>query len=409
MADHAILSASGSKKWLTCTASARLEETIPDEDSEYSKEGTKAHDLMEIALRLQFFDEKPKPYPITVLVKTEGNKETWSSEMVDLETVEGRREAGFTAEMEDAVKGLYTRVAAVVDDLKAMGVPYTILIEHKVDYSEWAREGFGTADVIVVTTQKIWVFDLKYGQGVPVDATDNSQMKLYGLGAWADLAIAYDDIEEVSLNIHQPRIGNFSSWDISLVDLLAWGEEVKPRAALAWEGKGEYVPGDHCASGFCKARFTCRARAQACLEASAGLTHPDLLTPEEIAAVLPKLDHVEKWAKSVKEFALKSAVEGKAKYPNWKLVEGKSYRYVSDKAEAQKRLAAEGYPEDGYLTSPELVGITELEKLVGGKKAFESLLGDIVRKPEGKPTLVPASDKRAEWQGASSADADFED
>ena len=389
MADHALLSASGSKKWLTCTPSARLEETFKDEDTEFSKEGTKAHDLMEIALRMFFLKEMPAD--------------------TALRTVEGRRAQGYTAEMDAAVEGLQKRVAEVTAELDKQKVAYTVFIEHKVDYSEWAEEGFGTADVIVATTKKAWVFDLKYGKGVPVDAEDNSQMKLYGLGAWADLSMAYEDIEVISLNIHQPRIGNFSSWEISLADLLAWGETVKQQAALAWEGIGDFVAGDHCTSGFCKARFTCKARASTCLETSAGLTRPELMTAEDIAGLLPKLDSIEKWAKGLKDYAQKSAIEESVRYPGWKLVEGKSYRYVANKDEAQRRLKAGGFPEDGYMTAPELIGITALEELVGGKKAFTELLGDIIQKPAGKPTLVPSSDKRSAWQGAVSADEEFAD
>jgi hypothetical protein len=390
MADHAILSASGSKKWLTCTPSARLEETFKDEDTEFSKEGSKAHELMEIALRMFFFHEL-------------------SAGDVSLRTVEGRRKAGFTAEMDAAVESLQARVAEVTKQLDKDKVAYTVFIEHKVDYSQWAQEGFGTADVIVVTTKKVWVFDLKYGKGVTVDAKENTQMMLYGLGAWADLSMAYDDIETISLNIHQPRIGNFSSWEISLTDLLAWGETVKQQAALAWEGIGDFVPGGHCDSGFCKARFTCKARASACLDASAALTRPELMTAEDIALLLPKLDSIEKWAKGMKEYAQKTAIEESVRYPGWKLVEGKSNRYIADKNLARTRLTANGFPESDFMTKPDLVGLTALEELVGGKKAFTELMGDIIHKPAGKPTLVPASDNRPEWQGAISADEEFAD
>lgn len=408
MADHALLSASGSKKWITCTPSARLEATFIDEQSDYAAEGSKCHDLMDIALRAFFLGEKPAPYPVTTVISSTENKDVVSTEFVDLMTVEGRRKAGFTVEMDAAVEGLQERVAEVTNPLKEAGVAFTVFIEHKVDYSQWAPEGFGTADVIVATSAKVWVFDLKYGKGVPVDAEENTQMMLYGLGAWADLSMAYDEVEVLSLNIHQPRIGNFSSWEISLPDLLAWGETVRPRAEMAFDGDGEYVPGDHCESGFCRARFTCSARASACLATSAGLTPAALLSVEEIAELLPRLADVEKWAKGLKEHATKTAIEDRVRYPGWKLVEGRSNRYVSDKGAAQDRLKAAGFPQDGYLTAPELVGVTDLEALVG-KEAFYSLLGDLIKKPAGKPTLVPASDKRLEWRGAASADDEFAD
>ncbi len=409
MAEHALLSASGSKKWIPCTRSARLEEQFLDEQSSYADEGTKCHDLMDIALRMYFFGEVPAPYPVTTVVFSAENKEVVSTEFVDLRTVDGRRKAGFTVEMDDAVEGFQKRVAEVTNRLKQDGVAFTVFIEHKVDYSSWAPEGFGTADVIIATSAKVWIFDLKYGKGVEVDANENTQMLLYGLGAWSDLSMAYDEVETLSLNIHQPRIGNFSSWEISLSDLLEWGEAVKPRAELAFAGEGDFVPGDHCESGFCRARFTCAARASACLVASAGLTPDTLISPEEIAELLPRLPDIEKWAKGLREYALKQAVDHGVRFPGYKLVEGRSNRYITDKATAQSRLSANGYPESGFMTEPELVGITALEELVGGNKAFTKLLGDIVQKPAGKPTLVPTDDKRQEWQGSTTADDDFAD
>jgi len=409
MDEHAVLSASGSKKWIPCTPSARLEEQFTDEQSSYAGEGTKCHDLMDIALRMYFFGEVPSKYPVTTVVSSAENKDVVSTEFVDLKTVEGRRKAGFTAEMDDAVEGLQKRVAEVTDKLKKEGIAFTVFIEHKVDYSAWAPEGFGTADVIIATSAKVWVFDLKYGKGVAVDATENTQMLLYGLGAWADLSMAYDEVETISLNIHQPRIGNFSSWEISLTDLLAWGETVKPRAELAFAGDGDFVPGEHCESGFCRARFICAARASACLAASAGLTPAALISPEEIAKLLPLLPDIEKWAKGLHEYALKQAVDHSVRFPGYKLVEGRSNRYIADKSTARVRLTEKGYPETGFMTAPELVGITALEELVGGNKAFTALLGDIVQKPTGKPTLVPTDDKRQEWQGSTTADDDFAD
>jgi hypothetical protein len=310
--------------------------------------------------------------------------------------------------MQEAVRELMARVMAVTNRLKTDGEAYTVLVEQKLDYSQWAQEGFGTSDITIVTQKKVWVIDLKYGKGIEVSAIENTQMKLYGLGAYNDLSFAYEDIEELSLNIMQPRINNFSTFDISLKDLLAWGEFVKERAALAWEGKGEFVPGDHCSDGFCKARFTCAARANAALRDSGDLPKGPTLTPNDIADILHRLDDIEKWAKDLKGYALKEAVDNGVSFPGYKLVEGRSNRFISDKTKATEILLAEGYLLDEIQTEPVLLGLTALEELVGGKKTFTDLLSPVLVKPAGKPTLVEDGDKRQAWQPRASAAEDFE-
>lgn len=384
MADHALLSASGAKKWMTCTPSARLEEMFPNEQSSAASEGTKAHDLMEIVGREIYYNVKAP---------------------AELLTPAGLTEAGYTIEMLECVREFWHLAKAITDPMDAAGEVYTVLIEQRLDYSPWVEEGFGTGDLVIVSGHCIWVRDFKYGKGVPVQSEENYQMMLYGLGAHNELSFAYDDITELDLGIVQPRINNNSSWRTTLDNLLAWGDLIKPIAALAWKGEGEFKPGDHCSSSFCRARATCKARAQACLDASAKLTPAALLLDDEVAELLPQLDSISKWVSDLQAFALKQAVDGSAKYPKWKLVEGRSNRFITDKKTAQIRLTANG--KQGFMTEPELLGITALEALVGGKKAFEELLGDLVMKPAGKPTLVPESDKRHEWVPAASADEDF--
>ena len=388
MADHALLSASGAKKWVTCPPSARLEETFPDETSSAAAEGTKAHELVELMAREQFLDQ---PAPGHLL------------------TPAGLAEAGFTHAMIEAAREFIVECKKIIDPLKASGKPYTVLIEQRLDYSPWVPEGFGTGDLVIVSGHCVWVRDFKYGKGVPVDSEENYQMMLYGLGAHNELSFAYEDINEFDLGIVQPRIHNNSSWRITTKDLLAWGEMIKPIAQLAWEGKGEFKPGPHCESSFCRARFTCKARASACLAASAGITSPDLMLAEEITELLPELESIEKWAKGLREYALKQAVDHGARYEGFKLVEGRSNRFITDKKVAMVRLTANGYPQPGFMTEPELVGVTALEELIGSKKGFNELLGDLVSKPPGKPALVPISDKRPEWQPVGSADELFID
>ena len=387
MTAHALLSASGAKKWRTCTPSARLEETFPDEQSEFATEGTKAHDLVEIIGREVFHGVK----------------------MPDaLKTPAGLAAAGYNNAMLVAARSFIASAKKITDELDAAGVTYTVLIEQRLDFSEWVPEGFGTSDLTIVSQDKVWVRDFKYGTGVAIDAEGNEQMMLYGLGAYSDLSFAYDGIESFDLGIIQPRIDNDSSWEINLTDLLAWGDETKTIAARAFAGEGDFVPGDHCSDGFCKARHNCRARAAENMARVGDLPASSVLSTQEIADLLPKLSGIAKWANGMLEWANHEAVAG-LPFPGYKLVAGRSNRFIKDEKLAQIRLTANGYQAEEYMTEPKMVGITALEELVGGKKSFEELLGDIVGKPKGKPTLVPESDKRPVWVGTTSAEDDFAD
>ena len=384
MADHAILSASGAKKWLACPPSARLEETLPDDSSAEANEGTKAHELMELAARYVYFKEVRD----------------------DLRTPEQRAAAGFNEEMKEAVEIFMAECRKITDPLDAAGTPYTVLIEQKLDYSPWAPEGFGTGDFVVVARHCVWVRDFKYGKGVPVETEENFQMMLYGLGAYNELSFAYEDIRELDIGIVQPRIDNVSTWRVSLANLLAWGESVKPIAQLAWEGKGQFNPGEHCTTGFCRARHTCRARILHLLSAAVS----PCVTTDEIATLLPVLPQLVSWGNSLQEQALKLAVDDGVTFRGYKLVEGRSNRFISDPKLAAIRLVASGVPQEKIFTAPEpqLLGITALENLTG-KKKFQELLNDLLVKPPGKPTLVPDTDKRSVWVAKSSAEDDFAD
>lgn len=392
MSEHALLSASGSKKWLVCTPSARLEAVLPDDASADAKDGTKAHYIMELALKKHFLGEEP-PEHLNSEVKL--------------------KEAGYTMEMIDAARTMVQVAFDITNPLKAAHEPFVVMVEKKLDYSDWVPEGFGTGDLVIVSRKKVWVRDLKFGKGIAVDSEENTQMMLYGLGAYNELAFAYEDIEELDLGIVQPRIDNSSSWEVSLTDLLSWGERIKPIAQQAWEGKGEFVPGPHCADAFCRCRFQCKARAEYELglatQEFGDLPEPNLLTDEELATLYPRLAGVEKWASTMREWITKQAVENGIKYPGLKLVEGRSTRYITDPGKARDALLGAGLTEADIFKPLELYGITELQKKLGSKKVFEEALGPFLAKPVGKPALVTADDPRQEWQGNRSADDDFAD
>lgn len=387
---HAILSASGSSIWLHCPPAARLQEQFPDKETEYSREGTWAHSVG--AHRLSIFLGRPTEYP------TE-------------EDIPGHAEFHNEANNE-AINGYVRRCIIAISRAQQSPGGATILLEQRLDYSDWVPDGFGTGDLVVVTDGTLRVRDLKFGKGVQVEAEDNSQLKLYALGAIAAFDGIYD-FDKVVVEIDQPRRNHLDGTEpMSVAELRAWAEEyVRPRAALAWDGKGEFAPGDHCT--FCRAKATCRARQEAVADlvdkAFEDPRPPELLSPEELAAMLPRLDQVVKWANSVQKYAYEQALKG-TKWPGLKLVSGRSNRKIVDPKGLAETLMLEGYEEALIYEPPverALLGLGALEKLVG-KKEFTVLSQGFVDKPPGKPTLVPVSDERPEYT-PSNADTDFEE
>ena len=357
---HALLSASSSHRWMNCPPSARLCENYDDKGSDFAAEGTDAHALCEF--RLQEALGIPAENPIENL--------TWYNE-----------------EMEDCAVSYASFVSEIVAKAKDICSDPVVLIEQHLDYSKFVQEGFGTGDCIVIADGELHIIDYKHGRGVLVEADNNPQMKLYALGALEIFDGIYD-IETVSMTIFQPRRGNVSTYSLSKADLYAWAEEVlKPIAELAYKGEGQYNCGEWCQ--FCKAKTDCRKRAEANMElAKYDFMDPPLLTDEEIEDVLSKVDNLVAWANDVKEFAFQAAMSGKV-WNGWKLVEGRSVRkYVNDEAVAAT-VSEAGY--DPY--EKKLLGLTEMQKRLG-KSKFEELLGSLIHRPQGKPTLVPESDKR---------------
>ncbi len=375
---HAKLSASGSLKWITCTPSASLEQQFPDEQSRFAGEGTFAHEVHE-----HLINGYLGRHPVDLLAFKD--HEHWS---------------------QDLQAAVAVAVERIEEARKRCADPQ-VLVEQRVDFSPWVPEGFGTGDLVIVADDLLEVLDLKYGKGIPVEAEGNPQLRLYGLGAYNDLAHLYD-IRRVRMTVLQPRLNNYGSCEMLVEDLLEWAETVvKPRAALAWEGQGDFVAGDHCSSSFCRARFTCAARghhAMTLAKADFALTDPALLTDEQIGQVLDRGDAVAKWISDVQAYALARAEEGQA-WPGYKLVEGRSNRRYVDHDAVARTLVDAGVPE-ALIYERSLLTITAMEKALG-KKKFAEILSDLIEKPQGKPTLVPADDKRPALTAAASAAADF--
>ncbi len=363
---HAILSASSSNRWLHCPPSARLGESYEDKGSDYTAEGTNAHSLCEYKLRKTLGQKAKNPT----------KQLSWYSE-----------------EMEDCATGYAAYILEQVEAAKQTCADPVVLIEQRVDFSRWVEQGFGTADCIVIADGTLRICDYKHGLGILVSAENNPQMKCYALGA-LELFDGIYDIDTVSMTIYQPRRQNISTFEVSKDELYRWAEEVlKPTAALAFAGDGNYLCGEWC--GFCKAKHKCRARAEANLSlAQHDFKLPPLLTDTEIEVILSRVDELVAWASDIKEYALQQAVSGK-EWNGWKLVEGRSNRKYTNEAAVIQAVSEAGF--DPY--EKKLLGITALQKLLG-KSRFDELLTGFIEKPQGKPTLVPESGKRPAMNNA---------
>ena len=360
MAKHAVLSASSSERWINCPPSARLCEAYEDKGSDYAAEGTDAHTLCEYRLKQAL--GIPTEDPIENL--------SWYNE-----------------EMEECAAGYAAYVVELLETAKQTCSDPVVMIEQRVDFSRWVQEGFGTADCILIADGVLNIVDYKHGKGVEVSAEGNTQLSLYSLGALEIFDGIYD-IDRVCVHIFQPRKSNVVSFMMDKADLYQWADtELTEKAQLAYEGQGSSSCGEWCR--FCKAKAECRERAEANLAlARYEFQSPALLDDEEIADILGKVDALTAWASDVKEYALQQAVSGK-EWTGWKLVEGRSNRkYTSEAAVAA---TVEGAGFDPY--ERKVLGVTAMQKLLG-KTRFEELLAPYIEKPQGKPTLVPESDKR---------------
>lgn len=383
---HALLGPSSAHRWLACPPSARLEEGMEDQGSEYAREGTLAHRLGELRLR-----ERWEPGPD----RTHDFEEVHSDPM-------------YSGAMAEHIDAYVSFVEERMAEAKTRCADPRIFIEQVIRFDDYVPEGFGTADCIILADGTMDVVDFKYGKGVPVSAEDNPQMKLYALGCYIAMSWVYD-IHTVRMNIFQPRLDSVSTAEISSQELVTWAnEELKPTAALAWEGKGDYSPGAETCR-WCKAAPICRARADYQLElAKYDFAQPATLTPEEVAAILLRLPDFKTWVEQVETFAQDAAVNKGITIPGFKVVEGRSNRKYADEDAIAKALRKAGYKVSDIFKPKALIGITAMEKLIG-KHKMEDLIAPYITKPPGAPTLVPDTDKRPAINSADQAAADFAD
>lgn len=402
---HALLSASSAHRWLVCTAAPRFEENLPESTSEYAEEGRLAHAICELKVLKKFTLMTSRAYT------TRLNKL--------------KKDPLYKDEM-DKTSDLY------IEHLTEQAMLYdhtpTVTAEVQVDFEEYVPEGFGTCDCIMIGGDTLSITDYKHGKGVPVSAIGNPQMRLYALGALKRYAPVFGDtIKRVRMTIDQPRIASEPTTDIITVEeLLAWGESIKPIAQKAFMGLGEFVPGEHCR--FCRGKAQCRARANAntaledfkdCVPLSTVAEgtlipqefshtgpitgeeiHP-LLTDAEIGNLLERGKFLVEWYKDLEEYATKALLDGRP-VEGWKLVAGRSNRTFTDQDAAVAAIIGAGYDEAlVYDRKPKT--LSQLETMLG-KADFAKIAGQFVIKPYGKPTLAPASDKREDYNRAA---ADF--
>ena len=371
---HSLLSASGAHRWLNCPPSAVLESREPDTSSAAAEQGTAAHALAEWKLR-RALHQAPAFKPESDWIDTEMEHLT-----------------------DDYVAFVQEHISIARE---TCGDPQ-VLIEQRLDFSHIVPGGFGTGDAVIIAEPTLQIIDLKYGQGVLVEAEQNPQLMLYALGALHAFGSLYD-IETVAVTIYQPRRGNVDTWEISVAELEQWAEtEVKPKAELASAGEGEFCPGSWCQ--FCRIAPTCRARAEANLQlAKLEFVPPAELSDAEIADVLTRIPQLKTWASDVEAYALSKAVNQGVVFEGFKLVAGRSVRKYTSEKDVAAAAEAAGYRD---IWDRKLITLTAMEKLMG-KPAFNEILGDLVTKPAGKPTLVPASDKRPALDLVSAA-TDFQ-
>ena len=371
MAKHAYLSASASELWLKCPPSAKLCAQEEDRGSPYAQQGTDAHELCQHLVETAL--GRPSKDPTEDLTY-------------------------YDAEMQESAEGYRDFVMEQVEEAKKLCRDPLVCVEQTLDFSKWVEHGFGTGDCVIVADDLLHIIDFKFGLGVLVtasgeDGTGNSQLKCYALGALDTFGDLYD-IRRVRLSIYQPRRENVDTFELTKEQLLQWADEVlAPTAKLAYEGEGEFAVGDHCQ--FCKAKATCRKRAEYSMElAKYEFADAPTLDEDEIAAILPQIDTLISWAEDVKDYALKQALAG-VRFPGWKLVEGRSNRKYTDETAVAEIVSKAGY--DPY--EKKLLGITAMQKQLG-KKKFEQLLAGLIIKPQGKPVLAPETDKRPEFNTA---------
>ena len=377
---HALLSPSAAHRWMNCTAAPLLEKDVEDKGSTFAEEGTLAH---------AYCAKKLKEF-LGLSVDEE------KAEIAQLD------EQYHSGEMDEYTDTYKTIVLEKFNAARAKTKDAQLLVEVKLDFSHYVPDAFGTSDAIIIADGVMEVIDFKYGKGVKVSAVENPQMMIYALGAWDLFNFEYD-IRKVRMTIVQPRIDNLSEFELDAADLINWAvDELQPKANEAYAG-GKQKPGNWCQ--FCKVKASCKALSSMCIEAQQANPEPRKISKEVMEnTILPLLSTFKTWLTGVEEYSLEQALNG-VQYQGFKIVEGRSIRKITNPTAVMELLGNEGFAKEAYIKPTELRSITDLEKLIG-KKRFGTICAEYINKPQGKPTLVPESDKRPAFNQAAD---DFKD
>lgn len=377
---HALLSPSAAHRWMNCTAAPLLERDVEDKGSTFAEEGTLAH---------AYCAKKLKEF-LGLSVDEE------KAEIAQLD------EQYHSGEMDEYTDTYKTIVLEKFNAARAKTKDAQLLVEVKLDFSHYVPDAFGTSDAIIIADGVMEVIDFKYGKGVKVSAVENPQMMIYALGAWDLFNFEYD-IRKVRMTIVQPRIDNLSEFELDAADLINWAvDELQPKANEAYAG-GKQKPGNWCQ--FCKVKASCKALSSMCIEAQQANPDPRKISKEVMeSTILPLLSTFKTWLTGVEEYSLEQALNG-VQYQGFKIVEGRSIKKITNPTAVMELLSKEGFAKESYIKPTELRSITDLEKLIG-KKRFGTICAEYINKPQGKPTLVPESDKRPAFNQAAD---DFKD
>jgi len=386
---HAILSASGAHRWMTCTPSARLAENVPSTSSVYAREGTLAHEFLEVELYRRMLRDVDRFLPEYSLRET--------AKRISRTLTKLRKHELYKDEMEDHARDFADIIFARV------GPQDRLYPERRVHFDRWVPQGFGTVDVTIVRPKlrRIEIMDYKYGSGVRVQAAGNEQLRLYGLGA-LEAFHWYNDIDRIAISVYQPRMEptELVTEELTTEELYAWGDEVvAPTAKAAWEGDGELVAGDHCR--FCPVKGTCKAFAEAATaqarEYFDPVPDPELLPPDQfsladLAIIYERLPLFKSWIKAVDEHIYTEATNGNV-LPGYKLVRNNGRRKWSSEDAVAAKLQELGFDEVQY-TKKKLIGLGDAAKLIGDATEFDNELGALIVRSEASPSLVPDTDPR---------------
>jgi len=401
--EHAKLSPSDSSRWISCPAAIRMDESLReqgllvDDESSYAREGTLAHALGEIEASHAFGMIDRKAY---LKAKREWTKEFNAEQYPD----------GTLEEMQEHVR-TYLRI--LKEKLERFPMS-KLFLEQRMDSG--VEKCWGTSDAVIVSPTHIEIVDLKYGAGVSVEAEDNSQLRIYGLGAlntWGDVL---GDTELIVMTVFQPRMDNVDSEEMHPDELRAWKEGVvDPAAAEALHNPdAKFGPSEKAcrwcpAAGFCRARIeksTLSDFGDILVEEEPEPPKPELMTEEEIARAFRRIPAIRAWCAALEAAALEAAYSQGKHLPGLKVVRSGGTRFITDHTAAIQLLIDKGYKAEEVAAPLKAKGIGELEKLIG-KKQFTEVLGEYIDKTSGRESLVDESDKRPAITPGVEAAAEF--